>query len=186
MKVKVTVLCAICAMLAVLAFFSVMPLGVQGHQPQSKKTTAAKPKQLDSQDDAREKSQLPKVRSLVDGVSLQNVRLSEDGQWVEYEIINNTPRALMSVTLRSGANAKVINAYGDEILLQPGQGYDKSSFQVSKLEEDNLTISAVVYADGEMVGAKKDVSILQHMKKRKDEGKAPKAVKNQPGEEREH
>jgi hypothetical protein len=126
--------------------------------------------------------QAPQAKSKIKGVDLDHVRLSADGQWVEFVVVNNTVRPLMSVTVRSGANSKVINAFADEILIMPGQSYDKSLFDVNHLEDGILTITAVVYEGGEIVGTKRDAAILHHMKQRKAEGKAPQAVKSKHNE----
>jgi hypothetical protein len=129
-----------------------------------------------------EPQELPKVKSKVLGVSLENVRFADfgGGNLVLFDIVNNTKKPILSVTVRSGNNYQTYNAYGDEAFIMPGAKSDEGRYNLKNMRTGTLTVAAVEFVDGEMIGTEFDKEQLRDMKKRKAEGKAPKALKSTP------
>ncbi|HEY9403877.1 MAG TPA: hypothetical protein VIQ24_14525 [Pyrinomonadaceae bacterium] len=117
--------------------------------------------------------EMPKVQSKVVGVSLERLRLVESGD-LFFDIVNNTEKSILSVTVRSGNYSITYNSYGDEALIFPGFKSEDERFSLKNVAKNNrVTLTAVEFVDGELQGTEFDKEQFLRDRREKAEGRAP-------------
>lgn len=127
-------------------------------------------------------SELPRVSSRVDGVSLERVRFDgpsdNPAESIAFDIVNNTEKSILSVTLRTGNYSQTYNSYGDEAFIFPGFKSEDGKFYLKDIVKNAVTLTAVEFVDGELQGTDFDKEQYLHDRKKKAEGRAPAFLKN--------
>jgi hypothetical protein len=151
---------------ACLALVAVIGIGyvLIGTAQQAKQRDGANPTQPDSE------KPLPKVQSRVQGVTLENLRLSRDGRAVEFDIANETAKPILSVTIRSGNSFQTYNPDGDETFIAPGERSNEGRYYLHSIRTKVLVLSAVEFTDGEIVGTDFDKKQFLEMRQRRAMG----------------
>lgn len=122
-------------------------------------------------------SELPRVSSRVDGVSLERVRFDgpsdNPAESIAFDIVNNTEKSILSVTLRTGNYSQTYNSYGDEAFIFPGFKSEEGKFYLKDIVKNAVTLTAVEFVDGELQGTDFDKEQFIRRRSEKAEGKAP-------------
>ena len=128
----------------------------------------------------RQSTEIPKIRSMVPGVTLERVRVVDDTD-VEFDIVNNTSKSIISVTLRSGNYSQTYNAYGnDGVFIFPGYKSEEGRFSLRDIQKGKgITLTAVAFENDELEGTDFDKEQFIRRKAEKAEGKAPAPLPSQ-------
>ena len=118
---------------------------------------------------------LPEIESRVKGVTLENLRLSDDEKSVKFDIVNKTAKPILSLTVRSGNSSQTYNAYGDEVFIEPGAKSDEGRYYLSNMRTKAIVVTAVEFFDGELRGTESDKEWLLVLRERKAKGRAKRA-----------
>jgi hypothetical protein len=123
-------------------------------------------------------SELPEVKSNVPGVTLERVRFNDTEDdppdFLEFDIVNNTDKSILSVTIRSGRYSQTYNAHGDEAFIFPGYKSVEGRFALRDIVKNSgVTLTGVQFTDGEMLGTDYDKELFLRDRREKAEGKGP-------------
>ncbi|HZH89146.1 MAG TPA: hypothetical protein VEX70_00865 [Pyrinomonadaceae bacterium] len=110
----------------------------------------------------------PTVRSEVEGLSIENLRFEHgDDQMIEYDIFNNTDKAVLSVVVRA-ANATITSDADPGTILIPAGGRRVGRMLTDEIKDDTpLILSAATFEGEEAKGSPKDVSRMREYRREK-------------------